>query len=73
MMMLIQCSILQVIAIYTFIIVWCRNDSIGRNLTVAYILLGIIWLFILLFVVVGITVHTGGGDFYETPTPVSIN
>ncbi|KIM89215.1 hypothetical protein PILCRDRAFT_61176, partial [Piloderma croceum F 1598] len=58
-----------VIAIHTFIVVWCRNDSIRRNLTLACILLGIIWLFILLFVVVGITVHTGGGNFYETPTP----
>jgi len=62
-----------VIAIHTFAVVWCRIGhsprQLQRQLKIAYIVLGFMWLFIILFIVIGVVLHTGHGNFYETPTP----
>jgi len=55
------------IAIHTLIVVmW---GKLKHQLIVAYIVVALIWLFVILFVSISISVHTRGSDYYETPTP----
>jgi len=55
------------IAIHTVIVVmW---GKLKNQLAVAYIVVAFIWVFVILFVSVGVSVHTRGSNYYETPTP----
>jgi hypothetical protein len=58
---------LQVIAIHTFVVIWWRKAM--HAVLFAKIIVAIIWLYVILFVAIGIGLNNRNG--YEVPTPVS--
>ncbi|KIM83330.1 hypothetical protein PILCRDRAFT_819583 [Piloderma croceum F 1598] len=55
------------IAIHTLIVVmW---GKLKHQLIVAYIVVACIWLYVIIFVAVTVSIHTRGSSHYETPTP----
>lgn len=55
------------IAIHTFIVVlW---GKLKHQLVVAYVVVTFIWLYVILFVSISVSVHTRDSTYYETPTP----
>ncbi|KIM82293.1 hypothetical protein PILCRDRAFT_71066 [Piloderma croceum F 1598] len=54
------------IAIHTFtVVIW---GKLKEQLIVAYIAVAFIWLFVILFVSVAISIHTHSSNYYETPS-----
>jgi len=55
------------IAIHTFIVVlWGRLQD---SFLVAYIVVGLSWLFVILSTAISASIHTRNSNFYDTPTP----
>ncbi|KAF7972377.1 hypothetical protein HWV62_18086 [Athelia sp. TMB] len=53
------------IAVHTIIaVLW---GKLSRNTLVAYIVVGSTWLFVILFVAIGVSLNTHGSEHYETP------
>jgi hypothetical protein len=46
--------------------------KLKHQLVVAYIVVTCIWLYVIIFVAVTVSIHTRGSSHYETPTPVSL-
>ena len=66
----IALTVPQAIAVHTVIaVLW---GKLSRNTPVAYCVVGITWLFVILFVAVGVSVNTHGSEHYETPDGVSV-
>ncbi|KAF9467367.1 hypothetical protein BDZ94DRAFT_1249167 [Collybia nuda] len=57
------------IAIYTFIGVWWRIGMGMGSVRVAKVIIGLVWLFIILMVVIGNATHSDKNDLYQSPTP----
>lgn len=56
-----------IIAVHTFVGVFWRIGT--KNRTVAFTLVGIVWLFVALFVGISSGIHSDPNDLYVTPTP----
>ena len=57
----------QSIAILNFVTLWCNKKC---TKTVAFIVIGIQWLFVILFVSIGFALHTRSNEYYATPITV---
>ena len=58
----------QAISVHTFIAVMWRKGTHSR--LAAFCIVGFIWLFVVLFVGLGVGLHRSPGDLYDVPTPV---
>ncbi|THH15654.1 hypothetical protein EW146_g4859 [Bondarzewia mesenterica] len=56
-----------VISVHTFIAVMWRRGTHSR--LAAFIVVGFIWLYVILFVGLGVGLHKSKDDMYDTPTP----
>ncbi|EIN05337.1 hypothetical protein PUNSTDRAFT_145817 [Punctularia strigosozonata HHB-11173 SS5] len=60
--------ILLIIAIHTFIVVWFR-PRLSNNLRGAWIAMLVVWLYLVLFVAISISIHSGDERPFESPAP----
>ncbi|THH06764.1 hypothetical protein EW146_g9510, partial [Bondarzewia mesenterica] len=56
-----------VIAIHTFVAVMWRKGT--RSRLAAFIVVGFLWAFVIIFVGISVGIHRRTGDLYDTPTP----
>jgi hypothetical protein len=59
----------QAIAVHTFVIVLWNHQH--PKLWVAYVVVGLTWIFIAVFIAMSVTIHTRDSDFYMSPVGVS--
>ncbi|KAF5385891.1 hypothetical protein D9615_002585 [Tricholomella constricta] len=57
------------IAIYTFIGVWWRIGMGQKSVRVAKIIIGLVWSFVFLMIVLGNAIHADKSKLYQSPTP----
>ena len=63
-------TVIKAIAVHTFVVVlWGIRPA---QHAIAYAIVGLTWMFVVLFVVLGVAIHTHGSNYYETPVGVSL-